>query len=90
MGSNRDNCDLINMNYQMLVEGEKIVHGNSFDEVESMDECENVTIIVQNTSSENIYVQLALLNGFTIDKTRIDHNGIVNGETLIVEMRNKP
>lgn len=48
------------------------------------------TVEVINQSSENVYVQKALLNGKTIDKPFISHSDITNGATLTFVMGKKP
>ena len=44
------------------------------------------TIIAEDVSSENIYIQSATLNGNPFNKSWITHEDIVGGGTLVFEM----
>lgn len=48
------------------------------------------SIIAHNNSSENIYIQSALLNGKPYNKCYLDYKNIVNGGRLELTMGNKP
>ncbi len=47
-------------------------------------------IIANNLSQENKYIQSVTLNGEPLTRTWIKHSEIVNGGTLVFEMRNLP
>ncbi len=48
------------------------------------------TVIAQNNSDENLYIQRAKLNGEPFNRTWISHEEIVNGGTLEFEMGPEP
>jgi predicted alpha-1,2-mannosidase len=48
------------------------------------------TIIAQNNSAENIYIQKATLNGKVYNKCYLNHDQITGGGTLILTMGSKP
>ena len=48
------------------------------------------SIIAQNNSDENIYIQRAWLNGVKYTKSYIDFKDIQRGGTLVMEMGNHP
>ncbi|SFD12849.1 GH92 family glycosyl hydrolase [Algibacter pectinivorans] len=48
------------------------------------------TIIANNNSKENVYIQSATLNGEAYTKSWIHHDAIMNGSTLEFEMGPKP
>ena len=48
------------------------------------------TIVANNNSKENIYIQSVKLNGQDYTKTYITHKDIMNGGELVFEMGNKP
>jgi predicted alpha-1,2-mannosidase len=48
------------------------------------------TIIAENNSPENKYIQSASLNGEPLNKPWIDHAAIKNGSTLILQMGDTP
>ena len=48
------------------------------------------TVIANNNSPENIYVQNVALNGQELNRTYITHEEIVNGGELVFEMGNEP
>jgi alpha-1,2-mannosidase, putative len=48
------------------------------------------TIIANNNSPQNIYIQSAKLNGRPYNKCYIDHNDIIRGGTLELQMGNEP
>jgi putative alpha-1,2-mannosidase len=48
------------------------------------------TIIANNNSVENMYIQSASLNGKPMNKTWIDHYEIVEGGNLVFEMGPEP
>jgi len=48
------------------------------------------TVKAINVSSENKYIQSAILNGKPMSKTWLSHEEIINGETLVFEMGPKP
>jgi len=48
------------------------------------------TIIANNNSKQNIYIQSVKLNGNDLSKTWIDHSEIVAGGNLVFEMGDKP
>jgi predicted alpha-1,2-mannosidase len=48
------------------------------------------TIIANNASPENIYIQSATLNGAPYNKSYITHKDILSGSILIFEMGNTP
>jgi len=50
---------------------------------------EDLSIIANNQSKENIYVKSVTVNGITIKENLISHTDIENGGTLIFEMTNK-
>jgi len=48
------------------------------------------TVIANNNSPENIYVQSITLNGKPLERTYIEHQEIVNGGELVFEMSKQP
>lgn len=48
------------------------------------------TVIANNNSKENIYIQSVTLNGKPMNKTWIDHSEIVEGGNLVFEMGSVP
>ncbi len=48
------------------------------------------TILANNDSAQNKYIQSALLNGKPLDTPWFPHTAIANGGTLVLEMGNKP
>lgn len=50
----------------------------------------NFTIIADHVSSQNKYIQSAVLNGRQLDKPWFSHSDIVHGGTLILKMGGKP
>lgn len=48
------------------------------------------TIIANNNSKENVYIQSATLNGEPYTKSWIHHDAIMSGSTLVFEMGPKP
>lgn len=48
------------------------------------------SIIANNSSTENKYIQSAKLNGRPIDRCYLKHNEIIDGGELVLEMSNKP
>lgn len=48
------------------------------------------TVIARNASRENCYIQSVKLNGQPYDKSYITHQQIMEGDTLELEMGNKP
>ncbi|MBN2652315.1 MAG: GH92 family glycosyl hydrolase [Spirochaetales bacterium] len=50
----------------------------------------NFTIIANNNSAKNIYIQSATLNGKSYNKAWIHHDDIISGSTLILEMGPNP
>jgi predicted alpha-1,2-mannosidase len=48
------------------------------------------TIIAENNSPENMYIQSATLNGEPFDKPWITHDDIKNGSTLVLQMGPEP
>lgn len=50
----------------------------------------NFTIIADNTSAQNKYIQSATMNGRALDKPWFNQSDIANGGTLILEMGDKP
>lgn len=48
------------------------------------------TVIARNASRENYYIQSVKLNGQPYDKSYITHQQIMEGDTLELEMGNKP
>lgn len=48
------------------------------------------TIIANNNSDENVYIQSATLNGQPYDKTTLMHSDITSGSTLVFEMGPEP
>ena len=62
-----------------------------FDEaVISLSNGKKFKIIAKNVSAKNIFVQSAKLNGKILEKCFITHNDILNGSTLILEMKSTP
>jgi len=55
-----------------------------------MSDSVNFTIIAENTSSDNIYIQSATLNGKGFNRTYITHNEMMQGGTLHFLMGSKP
>ncbi|MBI9061889.1 MAG: GH92 family glycosyl hydrolase [Marinilabiliaceae bacterium] len=51
---------------------------------------EHFTIVANNNSQENIYIQSAKLNGKPLHRTWISHHEIVNGGVLEFEMGSEP
>ena len=49
-----------------------------------------LTILANNQSKENIYVNRVLVNGNELEELTLSHNDIINGGTLIFEMNNIP
>ncbi len=56
----------------------------------NLPEGKTFSIIAENNSPENIYIQSAELNGEPYTKTFITHKGIMNGGTLKFVMGNEP
>ncbi|MCG6188306.1 GH92 family glycosyl hydrolase [Maribellus maritimus] len=56
----------------------------------NLPENKSFTIIAENNSPENIYIQSAMLNGKEYKKTFITHKDILNGGTLKFVMGNQP
>lgn len=50
----------------------------------------SLTIIANNQSKDNVYVESLTLNGKTLDNNLISHKDIMNGGELIFEMSNTP
>ena len=48
------------------------------------------TVIAENASRENCYIQSIKLNGVAYDKSYITHQQIMEGATLEIKMGNKP
>ena len=48
------------------------------------------TVIANNISEENIFIQSAKLNGETLDRSFINHDDIMNGGVLEFDMYNEP
>lgn len=48
------------------------------------------TVVAHNTSDANLYAQTATLNGRPWNKATLDHQDIMNGGTLVLEMGPKP
>jgi putative alpha-1,2-mannosidase len=48
------------------------------------------TILANNVSVRNKYIQSALLNGKALDTAWFPHTAIANGGTLVLEMGDKP
>jgi len=48
------------------------------------------TIITNNNSKENIYIQSATLNGKPYQQSSLHHNSIIEGGTLVLEMGSSP
>ena len=48
------------------------------------------TIIAQNNSKDNVYIQSATLDGKPYDKCWIHHDDIMKGSTLVLKMGSKP
>ncbi|QGY42259.1 glycoside hydrolase family 92 protein [Maribellus comscasis] len=62
-----------------------------FDEITiNLPENKSFTIVAENNSPENIYIQSAVLNGKEYKKTFITHKDILNGGTLKFVMGNQP
>jgi len=55
-----------------------------------VDENKVFTVIANNVSEKNIYIQSATLNGETYNKSFIKHQDIINGGELVFEMGSKP
>lgn len=61
------------------------------DRAEFMNENgKKITIIAENQSEENIYVQKVTLNGTPLDEMSITHSQIANGGTFVFTMGNTP
>ncbi len=56
----------------------------------NISEDKSFTIIAENTSDKNIYIQSATLNGEKFNRTNISHNELIQGGTLKFEMGSKP
>lgn len=56
----------------------------------SLENGKKFTIIANNASAENIYIQSATMNGQSYDKSYITHDDIVGGATMVFEMGAKP
>ena len=54
-----------------------------------MDNGKTLTIVANNNSNENVYVQSLTVNGKAYDKPFIDHSVISEGATLVFEMGDK-
>ena len=78
--------------YQVEPAGGKYVIGSPLFNKVSVDvgNGKTFTVIANNNSPENIYVQSATLNGKNLSKSYISHNDIVRGATLVLEMGPKP
>ena len=48
------------------------------------------TIITNNNSKENVYIQSATLNGEPYTKSWIHHDDVMSGSTLVFEMGTEP
>ena len=58
-----------------------------FDEITfNLDSGKTFTIIARNNSPENIYIQSMTLNGRALDRYYLNHEEIINGGTLVLEM----
>lgn len=56
----------------------------------SLDNGKTFTLIAENNSTENVYIQSATLNGKPYNKSWIHHDDIMNGGVLKLKMGNKP
>ena len=56
----------------------------------NISEDKSFTIIAENTSDKNIYIQSATLNGEEFNRTNISHNELIQGGTLKFKMGSKP
>src|SRR5690554_3729979 len=48
------------------------------------------TVVANNSSKENKYIQSAALNGVKLNRTWFTHDDLINGGTLVLEMGNRP
>lgn len=48
------------------------------------------TVVANNSSKENKYIQSAALNGVELNRTWFTHDDLINGGTLVLEMGNRP
>lgn len=55
-----------------------------------LEDGKSFTVIAENLSDKNIYIQSARLNGKVYDKSWIDHQDIAKGGELILEMGDQP
>lgn len=63
----------------------------SFDKVSlNLPDGKVFTIIANNNSPENVYIQSATLNGEPYNKSWIHHDDIISGSTLVFEMGPEP
>lgn len=63
----------------------------SFDKVKiNLPDGKVFTVIANNNSTENVYIQSATLNGKSFNRTTLLHNDIMNGGTLVFEMGPEP
>lgn len=68
-----------------------VIGSPSFDKVTiSLENGNTFTIIANNNSSENVYIQSAQLNGVSYDKNYITYSDISSGGTLVLEMGPQP
>ncbi len=62
-----------------------------FDEISiKLSDGNEFTVIANNNSDINKYIQQASLNGETLDKPWFTHNDLINGGTLVLNMGSKP
>jgi putative alpha-1,2-mannosidase len=62
-----------------------------FDEVEiKLENGRTFTVIAENNSVENKYVQKAAMNGVTLTEPWFSHDDIMSGGTLVLRMGAEP
>jgi putative alpha-1,2-mannosidase len=62
-----------------------------FDKVSiNLDNGKTFTVVAQNNSAENKYIQSATLNGQPYNRTYFSHEDIVSGGELVLVMGNRP
>lgn len=72
-------------------DGRYVIGTPHFKESEiKVGEGKTFTIIAENKTAENIYIQEALLNGQILQRSYITHNELIKGGILIFKMGNEP
>lgn len=70
---------------------EYIIGSPLFNEITlTLENGNKFTVVANNNSDENIYIQSATLNGKSFDRGYINHSEIMDGGTLVFEMGSEP